>query len=282
MYVRRRSTRTFVIVAAVVATVLLGLAMLVIFTNWKFDRELATPPATPTPVKPIPPAKVTAKQFAALPRSTTWTTISKAGPDPEPYAANDGHVVHPRAPKVVYAEPGGPAIAVLPTTQLDKPTWLPVVETRPGWMRVLLPSRPNGSTGWIHTGDGKTTESHSPYEVRIDLSTRRLTVHEDGRETGSWRVAIGTKQTPTPVGRTFLLAALSPSGVDYSPVILPLGAHSEKLKTFDGGPGTVGLHGWPDKSVFGQAISHGCVRLPKAALDAVTHLPPGTMIIITD
>ncbi|MGW4643879.1 L,D-transpeptidase [Sphaerisporangium sp. NPDC004334] len=281
MYIRRRSTRTVVLIAAVVTTVLLSLAMLVIVTNWKFDRELAAPPA-PTPAKPIPPAKVTTAQLAALPRSTTWTTVSEAEPDSQPFAANDGLVVHPRAPKVVYAEPGGPAIAVLPTTQLDNPTWLPVVETRPGWMRVLLPSRPNGSTGWIHTGDGKTKESHSPYQVRIDLSDRRLAVFKDGQETGSWQVGIGTDKTPTPVGRTFLLAALSPSGVSYSPVILPLGSHSEKLKTYDGGPGTVGLHGWPDKSVFGQAVSHGCVRLPKPALDAVTHLPLGTMIIIND
>ncbi|WP_248958022.1 L,D-transpeptidase [Sphaerisporangium perillae] len=280
MYVRRRSTRTTVIIAAVAATVLVGLATLVLFTNWKFDRELATPPAPSA--KPVAPVQLTAKQLAALPRSTTWTTIRKAQRDPQPFAANDGLVVHPQAAKVVYADPGGAPIAVVPATQLDAPTWLPVVEARPDWMRVLLPSRPNGSTGWIHTGDGKTKQTRSPYQVRIDLSSRRLTVLKDGQETGSWPVGIGTKETPTPVGRTFLLASLSPSGVDYSPVILPLGAHSEKLQTFEGGPGTIGLHGWPDKSIFGQAVSHGCVRLPKDGLDAVSHLPLGTLIIISE
>ncbi|GGL18467.1 hypothetical protein Sme01_72630 [Sphaerisporangium melleum] len=282
MYVRRRPTRTFVLAAALAATVLTGLAILVIFTNWKFDRELAVPPKPPAPPPPIAPAKVTAKQFAALPHSTTWTTVGKARPDPQPFAFSDGLVVHPRKATVVYAEPGGPAIAVLPAEQLDNPTWLPVVETRPGWMRVLLPSRPNRSTGWIHAADGQIKQSRSPYQVRIDLSDRRMAILKDGRETGSWKVGIGTRQTPTPVGRTFLLASLAPSGVDYSPVILPLGSHSEKLRTYDGGPGTIGLHGWPDSGVFGEAISHGCVRLPKPALDAATHLPLGTMILITE
>jgi len=28
-----------------------------------------------------------------------------------------------------------------------------VQEQRPGWVRVLLPTRPNGSSGWIHASD---------------------------------------------------------------------------------------------------------------------------------
>lgn len=283
MHVRRRPARSTLTVAALVAAALAGLALIVFFTNRKVDRELAKPPvpAPAPPVKPVAPVKLTAKQLAALPRTTTWTRISKAQPDPQPFAPNDGLALHPKTPKVVYSEPGGPAIAVVPTTQLDNPTWLPVVETRPEWARVLLPSRPNRSTGWIHTGDGKIKKMRSPYQVRIDLTARRLTLLKDGKQTGSWPVAIGTKQTPTPAGRTFLLASLAPPEVTYSPIVLPLGMHSEKLQTFDGGPGTVGLHGWPDSSVFGQAVSHGCVRLPRQALTALTRIPLGTLIIIT-
>ncbi|WP_214409415.1 L,D-transpeptidase [Sphaerisporangium fuscum] len=280
MFVRRRPTATTFTIVAALAALIAGLAILVVFTNRKVDRELAKPPAA-APAKPIKPVKLTAKQLAALPRTTTWTKITKAGLDSPPFAGSDGLVLHPRTAKVVYTEPGGPAIAVVPTTQLDNPTWLPVIETRPEWARVLLPSRPNGSTGWIHTGDGKTKESHSPYEVHIDLSARRLTLLKDGKETGSWRVAIGTKETPTPVGRTFLLASLTPPEVTYSPIILPLGMHSDALQSYDGGPATVGLHGWPDKSVFGHAVSHGCVRIPQEALNALSRIPLGTLIIIT-
>ncbi|GII79329.1 hypothetical protein Sru01_43110 [Sphaerisporangium rufum] len=277
MFQRRPATRTLVIVAAAVAAAVAGLALLLYLINRKVDRELT--PRTPV-ARPEVPVPVGRKQLAALPRATTWTTVGKAGRDPAPLAATDGLILHPRRSTVVYASPGGPPIAVVPPTQLDQPTWLPVVERRPAWMRVLLPSRPNGSTGWIHTGDGAAKIGHTPYEVRIDLSDRRLVLRKNGRPAGSWRVGIGTRRTPTPVGRTFLLAALAPSGVDYSPVILPLGMHSEKLRTYDGGPGTIGLHGWPDGSVFGQAISHGCVRLPAAALDAVRHIPLGSMIFI--
>jgi lipoprotein-anchoring transpeptidase ErfK/SrfK len=94
-------------------------------------------------------------------------------------------------------------------------------------------------------------------------------------------VAIGAPDTPTPTGRTFLLASLAPPEVTYSPLILPLGAHSDVLQTYEGGPGTIGLHGWPDSSVFGKALSHGCIRLPKQALTTLSHLPLGTLILIT-
>jgi hypothetical protein len=66
-------------------------------------------------------------------------------------------------------------------------------------------------------------------------------------------VAVGAAGPPTPAGRTFLLALLAPPRPTYSPLILPLGPHSNTLSTFGGGPGTVGLHGWPDPSAFGHA-----------------------------
>jgi lipoprotein-anchoring transpeptidase ErfK/SrfK len=86
--------------------------------------------------------------------------------------------------------------------------------------------------------------------------------------------------TPTPAGRTFLLALLAPRPT-YSPLILPLGLHSNALSTFGGGPGTVGLHGWPDPSVFGHAVSNGCVRVPAAALHLLSGIPLGTLVLIT-
>jgi lipoprotein-anchoring transpeptidase ErfK/SrfK len=86
--------------------------------------------------------------------------------------------------------------------------------------------------------------------------------------------------TPTPAGRTFLLALLAPRPT-YSPLILPLGLHSNALSTFGGGQGTVGLHGWPDPSVFGHAVSNGCVRVPAAALHLLSGIPLGTLVLIT-
>jgi hypothetical protein len=106
-----------------------------------------------------------------------------------------------------------------------------VGETKPGWQRVLLPSRPNHTAGWIATGNGKLQTAHSPNVVKVDTSTRRLTLLKSGQKLGTWTVAVGAAKTPRPTGRTFVLASLAPSKATYSPLILPVGAHSETLGT---------------------------------------------------
>jgi lipoprotein-anchoring transpeptidase ErfK/SrfK len=235
-------------------------------------------------VSVVAPVPVTAQELAKLTQATTYTTVSAAAPDPEPFAATDGLVMHPTAPQVVYVAPGGKPIAVLPTTELGGPTWVPIVQSNPGWDRVLLPSRPDRGTGWIFTdgtaGGGLDVRSSS-YVVRIQVGPRKLTVDHNGTSMGTWTVAVGAPKTPTPTGRTFILALLAPPHPTYSPLILPLGTHSNVLTTFGGGPGTVGLHGWPDPSVFGQAVSNGCVRVPADLLRLLSRIPLGTLVMIT-
>jgi hypothetical protein len=189
-------------------------------------------------------------------------------------------VVHPVRTRVIYARPGGRAVAALPATELGSPTWVPVVQSRPDWDRILLPTRPDRSTGWIYLGGGGLQTAYTPYQVDINLAAYRLTILDAGRSLGTWRVAEGAPGTPTPTGRTFVLASLMPEPVTYSPLILPLGTHSDTLTTYGGGPGTVGLHGWPDSAVFGHAVSHGCVRVPAAALRALSRVPLGSAVMI--
>jgi lipoprotein-anchoring transpeptidase ErfK/SrfK len=200
--------------------------------------------------------------MARLPAATTYGTTAAAPPDPAPFAPETGYVLHPEATRVVYSRPGEPPVAELPVTELGSLTWVPVVQAQSGWDRGLLPARPNRSTGWIYFGGGGLQTAYSPYQVQINLAARRLTVLNAGRSLGSWTVADGLASTPTPTARTFLLASLAPRHPTYSPLILPLGAHSDTLTTYGGGPGTVGLHGWPDSAVFGHAVSHLCVRVP--------------------
>lgn len=219
--------------------------------------------------------------MAKLPQATTYTNLHGLPQDPDPSADTGGTVVHPTVALPVSATPGGPAVAVLPSTELGNPTWVPVVGTQPGWQRVLLPSRPNHAAGWITTGGGKLQTATSPYVVKVDTSTRRLTLLKSGQKLGTWTVAVGAAKTPTPTGRTFVLASLVPSKATYSPLILPLGTHSETLDTFGGGPGTVAFHGWPQKSVFGKAVTNGCVRVPSDALTQLSKIPLGTPVLIT-
>jgi lipoprotein-anchoring transpeptidase ErfK/SrfK len=171
-------------------------------------------------------------------------------------------------------------LAVLPATQLGSPTWVPVVGTVPGWAQVLLPSRPNRSTGWLYSAEAGLQNARSSIEVHIRLAEHRLTLLDSGRKLGSWPVAVGKAGSPTPSGRTFLLASLYPAHPTFSPRILPLGAHSSSLETYEGGPATVSLHGWPDSSVFGHAVSHGCVRIPAAALRALARIPLGSPVMV--
>ncbi|MFB4305330.1 L,D-transpeptidase [Actinomadura sp. GTD37] len=214
-----------------------------------------------------------------VPEATTFSTIPGAPADATPDGATDGLVVHPTRPTPVLDRPGGRRVATLPTTQLSGPTWVPVVESSGGWRRVLLPSRPNQASGWI-SGAGLRT-AHTPYTVRVDLASRRLTLLKSGRQAGRWKVAIGGAKTPTPPGRTFVLATLAPAKKTPSPIVLPLGTHSATLDTFGGGPGTVALHGWPDASVFGKAVTHGCVRVPADALKALSRVPLGSLVFVT-
>ncbi len=209
--------------------------------------------------------------------STTKAKLPKAPQDTDPTATTDGDVVHPRRPLPVYAAPGRRPFAKITPKQMND-TWLPVIGRKGGWSQVLLPSRPNGGTGWLKTAQLDTRRT--PYLVRVHVGSRRLELLRDGDVVGSWSVAVGAPDTPTPVGRTFVLGSIVDDGQSYSPLILPLGSHSDTLDTYGGGPGTVALHGWPDASVFGQAVSHGCVRVPADALDQLSQVPLGTLVII--
>jgi hypothetical protein len=233
--------------------------------------------ASPEPVLPM---RISAAQIARLPLATTYGRLPGAPRDPDPFAPEGGIVVHSTVGRVVYARPGGPPVAVLPTSELGSPTWVPVVQSQLGWDRILLPTRPNRSTGWIYLSGGGLQTADTAYRIEINLAAFRLTIFDAGRRLGSWAVAVGAAATPTPTGRTFLLASLAPAHPAYSPLILPLGAHSNTLSTYGGGPGTVGLHGWPDSSVFGHATTHGCVRVPAAALRVLSDIPLGSPVVI--
>jgi hypothetical protein len=238
-------------------------------------------PQAPARPRLVLAVRSSAAQTARLPAATTYATTPAAPQDPAPFQPETGTVIHPTTTRVIYARPGGPAVAVLPATELGSPTWVPVVQSQPGWDRILLPTRPDRSTGWIYLGGGGLQSAYTPYQIDINLAAYRLTILDAGRSLGTWTVAEGAPGTPTPTGRTFVLASLIPLQPTYSPLILPLGTHSDTLTTFGGGPGTVGLHGWPDPAVFGHAVSHGCVRVPAAALRALSRIPLGSPVMIT-
>ncbi|GAA4078173.1 L,D-transpeptidase family protein [Nonomuraea soli] len=236
--------------------------------------------STPAGVAAAPvTSAATTEAVAKLPQATTFTTLSGLPADTDLYGKLSGFVVHPVRTVYVYAQPGGAKpVATLPAKQLGSQTWVPVMESRKGWYRVLLPSKPNHLTGWIKSKGLKT--ARSSHRAIVTLSTKQLIVMKGKKKLGTWPVAIGGPETPTPTGRTFMLALMSPKKKTYSPLILPLGTHSPTLDTFGGGPGTVAFHGWPDKKVFGKAVTHGCIRVPASALKVLAKMPLGSPVLV--
>lgn len=232
------------------------------------------------PHTPVPPPPISQNELVRLPESTTFTSLVTAPHDPAPQAETDGTVLHPLRELVAYDVPGGKPVARLPTTEVGSPTWVPVVNRAGPWQQVLLPSRPNSSTGWVDAGADQAALAHSSHRVIVDRGRFLMTVTHNGQTVGEWTVGIGKPHFPTPPGRTFIMASIAETVSTYSPLILPLGWHSDSHETFGGGPGTVALHGWPDASPFGKASSDGCIRVPPDALQLLSTLPLGTMVFI--
>ncbi len=269
----------FIVVWSVIGVGLLVLASLLVPTD---DPTIAPADDTSTLVlSALPVAPRPVSDLARLPSATTFGVVVGAPTDLNREQAPGGHVVHPTRTVPVYSAPGSDAFAALPSMQISSQTWVPVIADEPGWLQVLLPARPNGSTGWLSTQDTALEHATSPYLVTVDRATFQLSLYRDGQHLGRWTVGLGKPSAETPRGRTFVLASLVDPHQRFSPVILPLGTHSTSLETYGGGPGTTGIHGWPSTDVFGKPSSDGCIRVPADALRLLsTEVPLGTPVLI--
>lgn len=240
------------------------------------------PQTSGTPaLSPVPASHIDPDALAKLPKATTFGTTPAAPADPEPRIRPSGLLVHPQRTVPAFAKPGGRPIAAVPPTQLGAPTWLPVIDRRPGWLRVLLPSRPNGSTAWLHQHPARVQLAQTPYVITVDRAKFRLTLRRAAAVVGSWTAGIGKPDADTPAGRTFVLANVHDTEATFSDIILPLGAHSDTHTRYGGGPGTVGIHTWPTSDGFGTRSSDGCIRIPNAALSKLSStVPLGTPVLI--
>lgn len=165
-------------------------------------------------------------------------------------------------------------------------TVLPVLGQRTGtdgrrWLQVMLPGRPNGARGWI--SPRFTRYALTAWRVRVDLSSRTLTVTRGGRAARSFRVVVGAPSTPTPTGRFFVeeTVRLAADRVG-APYALALSARSPVLTQFAGGPGQIALHGlWNVGGVVGTAVSHGCVRVDERNIRwLAASVPAGSPVTI--
>jgi lipoprotein-anchoring transpeptidase ErfK/SrfK len=150
------------------------------------------------------------------------------------------------------------------------------------WVRVLLPGRPNGHTGWIRTA--RTRRTTTAWALSVSLSRRQVTAWHQGRVERRFRAIVGTASTPTPRGRFFIEEALAlSSSQSGGPYALATSARSTVLQEFAGGPGQIALHGTGNLvGTLGTAVSHGCIRLsPPAITWLARHIGAGVPLTVT-
>jgi lipoprotein-anchoring transpeptidase ErfK/SrfK len=158
-----------------------------------------------------------------------------------------------------------------------------VRSVRPRRALVYLPTRPNGSSGWVPRSQVRLLTE--PYRVKIDLRAHRLTVWRSGVPILRAPVGVGRAVTPTPAGTYYVVSRIRPydPGSVYGAFAFGLSAHSNVFTQFGfGGDGRIGLHGTNDPSGVGHDVSHGCIRMTNRAILRLSRLLPlGTPVTIT-
>lgn len=161
----------------------------------------------------------------------------------------------------------------------------PVLESRVDgrkrpWLRVRIPARPNGRTGWVRRsalGSLRSVTTH----LRVDRQTLRAVLSRDGRRIWSSPIGVGASRTPTPAGSFWIRTRirLLAGGTRYGPWAFGTGAYSV-LSDWPGG-GVIGIHGTDQPELIPGRPSHGCVRVPNRAIRELARLMPvGTPVDI--
>ena len=218
-----------------------------------------------------PRPTLTAHPHAASTTKALPTTTTAAPP------AQLSTVAQAAGPRVgVYDSP----TATTPTRTLanPQPSGAPLVflvrETHGDWLQVLLPVRPNGSSGWVKAAEVRLTQHD--YRILIELGAHRITVSEGATAIDQEPIGVGTRDTPTPGGLYYtkeLLQPPDPSG-PYGPYAYGLSGFYDVLPNFAGGEGVIGIHGTNDPSALGHDVSHGCIRMSNAGITKLAHMLP--------
>lgn len=219
-------------------------------------------------------------------RSTAVTMAPGKGGHPAPTAsAGVTQVAIVLADSPRYDKPNHRVAGTVLSTWEYRPSILPVIATSPGWVRVRIPQRPNGSTSWLPAHD--VALNATTYRIVINVTTRRLALYNDGQLVFSAPAGIGTRTDPTPRGHYFLAFDEAPPRPNpgYGPFIMVTSAHSPNIADWKGsGDALIGIHGPLGKDAAigtrGARISHGCIRLHVPAQLKLRVVPPGTPIDI--
>ena len=158
--------------------------------------------------------------------------------------------------------------------------------------KVLLPIRPNGSTGWVNPAQ-VTVLAHQ-YKVVVELNNHRITVTNGDQVIMQTKIGVGRATTPTPGGRYYIKELIRPCYSDgkggkcvqtddgpYGPYAYGLSGFSPVLTDYRGGRGEIGIHGTNEPQLIGTDVSHGCIRMNNDEIRKLAKiLPLGTPVIV--
>ena len=154
---------------AMVAVAVLATSIGLVLSSRGGTADAKSQPSAPAPARQAarlrpyaPPVRHPVSQPVsqrAVPASTELATVLKTAPR--------------------YSAPGRLGSGAVPARWYERPSVLPVIATRPGWVRVRLAQRPDGSTAWLPPGD--VALSSTPDRIVVNLATTRLALYDHGR-----------------------------------------------------------------------------------------------------
>jgi lipoprotein-anchoring transpeptidase ErfK/SrfK len=180
----------------------------------------------------------------------------------------------------IFSGPGGGQTRVIDNpTREGMQVVFGVRENQGEWLKVQLPIRPNGTTGWVRASDVvvKTVPNH----IVVEVGNRRLSAFKGSQLLMQTKVGVGTPKTPTPTGTFYVDFSVKNPGSPYGAHMLSVAGFSNVLRNFGGGVGQIAIHGWGNDGSVGQMSSNGCLRLTNGDVVRLAGMaPPGTPVFI--
>jgi hypothetical protein len=193
-------------------------------------------PAAPSPTSPQPSSSSPAPPDdagAELSNERTVTVWAYSESPGRIYAHPDTHAAHVAKVRLYNAD-GFPEVYMLLSSYTDAEGL--------EWVRVRIPGRPNGRTGWMSRELlGSFHRTH--WRIVVNRSEHRMRVYYSGRLLRIFPVGVGKPSTPTPTGHFWIderFKLSSPSN-PYWPYALGTSDYSTLPEW--AGEGVVGIHG---------------------------------------
>jgi L,D-transpeptidase ErfK/SrfK len=183
--------------------------------------------------------------------------------------------------------PTGSATAA-PSTQLDAAAFSQEVDSAALAATQTLPANVayTGLTAALETALEPILGLHRPMVI-VNLTDRQVHLYHGEDPIASYDIAIGRSGWETPVGE-FQVTNMQVDPIWQNPFtgeIIHPGAEnplgSRWIGFWTDGEQQIGLHGTNQEDLIGQAVSHGCIRMREADVQALyEQVTPGMLVVV--